>query len=909
MHGADEVNTDANAEVLQSRLAKEEEKLGDAECKVTALQRELKNAEKALDELEMLRDDYEQAVEAQAAAEDKVRSLTEQLEESQKSQNSSDDIREEIQALKGELTVERDRAQQAEESLKQSIATIAELREKLLENTQQGNALQETLAQQQESHTFALSALQKELSVLKEAKEDLERSLKQSAQDKEEAMKASDEDLRTRVEELEKALEQLQGQSVRRNSVETASSFDDDIAAMSLEELREALYEAREAEASKDARIEELEERIEEVEEEGNEHHRQLNQVEATLTERTQELAAAMEKATVAAAELEEYKLLAEQKITGMIEVDDVMTDLRHSSQHPELNQMLMRFEGVVSELKSELAAARGEASKAKAERDILREREADFLSRKQTQQKLEASLSAATAQVDALKESLERVENERDEALKDLSVSVAAHRQATASLEAMQSPSSSARAMWEATNNTQKEKIESLEEELHILTRKLESETKNAERADDLLKEWKGKHDEVQAKLKVVVSELKLSEEKCSDLEIQVEELTQEVSGLEEKMEDERKKVLDRERQRRNEVLEVEPLNDEIARLGKDFEEARRKNDELEQIKFDNEKTIRALRREVDQIEQDLREAQHSNSSLEDVITEYQENVSKLTDELSMHRKLAITGEDIGSSDVFALKLTISQLEEEIARMRKELQSEDRIVECTELAQNESAVLSEIISRTLRKAAELLELCPVLRKQSKVRTGLETAKVAKMIEVLVRSLNRKMQVAEKYLTSFSGHLKQLRFVEDLHKDPVCMHLLSHHRTFWCNGAEAAYSVLVAACYHVNELLEPAMDPTADEVQSLIDQLTKARIDSDTLWDTTTTGTAADTPTPNLTPGNISALASPTTALTYDTPIRSASYSDTEELLSLKKQLSQFKAENKRLSEMIERRS
>ena len=570
--------------------------------------------------------------------------------------------------------------------------------------------------------------------------------------------------------------------------------------------------------------------------------------MEARVTQLTSELADEIAEKTKISTELETMKMAATKTLAGLPDIENEMADLSQSRDinNPAMSAVITRIEAVVTELKLELASAREEAAKHKGEAEVLRNREVEYMFERKEVSVLQTRLSAAETQRDTSVSSLARAESERDDALQMYSDQLKKASSLESSLIEMQEPSQSAAAVWEATERTLRDKVSSLETECGLLQKNVSTAEGSRIDSNRLSDDWKQKHSELTMKLKSSSMQLREKEAEVENLSTQIETLQDTLQKQSQQLElfekDQRLETHQLE-STQNELSELVPLTNEVKELTEKLSIASRERTSAVEKKLDDEEEIRSLKRKVEALEQDLSEIRHHNAVLKDELVGYQTNVTTLTDELSFHRRLATNIDPSSPPSVvksknveYNLKLKVSQLEEELRRSRH---GGDVLGECARLADSESSVLAESVGKTLRASAEVVELCSSVKRKGKTQSPelkKELTGVALAAEGLVRSLTRKMQAAEPYLVSFTSHLREMIHVENIHKDPVCMHLLQHHRDHWCSGAEAAYEVLYSAQEQLISLVECEGNIDRSFTAGLLVQIKEARADSDSLW-------------------------------------------------------------------------
>ena len=556
-------------------------------------------------------------------------------------------------------------------------------------------------------------------------------------------------------------------------------------------------------------------------------------------------MAREVERAMLSQAEAEELRLASAQRdYTNVTEFEDLVAGMHSTSTSPDMHDMLDKMSTVISDLKDELSTAREEARRAKLEGDTLRQSGEQHSTDQQALQQMQINADNAVSRRDIAEAKLTLVEKERDDALSSLAASVAKQLDTAATLAAhLDGDTTSAKAVHNATCAALRERIASLEADLTVLRHRLDDAGEAKGVAEDA-------QEEAELRCTTALRDLQDARNSTDSAALQAEDRLQTIQQLEHDLDraNDRAEASDRalsalQMQLTNEGLGVEPLTEQIERLIAEADASRQHADKTNEALFAAKEEARSASRRADIAEQDLSEAVHLQRCLEDEVSDYQNTVTALTEEMSVHRRLSSsTMTAPASSESYALRIKCTQLEQELSMQRRDPQDSAlirAIEDSRALSESEGALLAEAVGRTLRTAAELIDLCPQLRSHpagEDEELGLGLSRLGKCLEALVRAVNRKMQAAEEYLSSFTAHLGQLGNMYRGRDDPLCSVLLGHHREVWCRGAEAAYAVVAAAHRHTKELLERTEGLSGAHVVALVEELTQARADADMMW-------------------------------------------------------------------------
>ena len=620
------------------------------------------------------------------------------------------------------------------------------------------------------------------------------------------------------------------------------------------------------------------------------------------MTKLTQELSKSVERATLAAAEVESLKLDVAQGACCTPPSEDLPGGSR---------SMLGRLEGTVHDLTLDLSAAREELARSKGECDVLRQRDAKLSAEQQAVHMLRLAAETAESKLHVAEQRLLRVEGERDDALKSLADAVALQESTAAALEAMRTPQQSSKAVWVATTQSLRDRITGLEGEATVLQHKVDTAQDDLRLSQEALHAMTERHAaecEHSAAQEACVKRAALEAE---DYVQQVEQLTLQAARAHDLAETRAKERDDALRRGQNDGLEAAPLVAEVAELTEQLQAARLRTDAAETQQLADAEALRAAVRSVDALEQELSESAHAVQRLEEELAEYQATVTSLTEDLSAQRRMATSAvaASPASSDVYALRIRCAQLEKEVSALRTEEAcdgSEASVSARDEfrlLSESEGAVLAERVGTTLRVAAEVLDVCPLLRALKDVRSEVVVAGLTKLVralEALVRTVQRKMQHAEDYLVSFTAHIGNLHRIGGTKGDALTIVLLGYHREVWCGGADAAHMVLEAAQAEARAIVSDSTAAvTAERLATLLEQLGQARADADALW-------VSHSFTPSVLPK----------PLEFDTPqsaTRAAAAPDTpssvaggsREENTLRRDITKLRSENKRLYTLV----
>eukprot|EP01063_Lacrimia_lanifica_P022101 TRINITY_DN297_c0_g1_i14.p1 TRINITY_DN297_c0_g1~~TRINITY_DN297_c0_g1_i14.p1 ORF type:complete len:1260 (+),score=633.16 TRINITY_DN297_c0_g1_i14:3808-7587(+) len=735
-------------------------------------------------------------------------------------------------------------------------------------------------AQEKEQWRVHAEFYKNEVAAKQEQVERLSREVGQARFDAvEERDKTERGELRSRIGELEKMLtaqtELLAAASPPRRrggeedtlgSVsdlsECSAASDDVLETLHLKEpkeLRRLVKDLNEKERSLARRAEDLETKVEEAELECNDYQAQLNRAEADVTRLTEQLGEEVAKRTRQGAELAELSAAQHYRAP------------EGAAQTPEMAAMMLKVEGVVSDLKEELALVREEAARAKSEGEVLREREERWLQERRDINELTAACEAATAQAGVLETSLAAAEGERDAALKELAAAASKLLTTENLVKNLESPETSAKAIWESTASALRDKIGTLESEVELLTHKLAQATDTNAKADSRLHEYQDRYHAECAKVAQLAREAEEWEVKLQDRQAELERVEEDRARV---LEELSHAQMDRETLSRREAHDdasVEVLRQEIARLNDELEVASERMEELGAADFEASKLLRVGEREADALRQELAEAQSEMARLEEDEADLQNTITVLTEELSEQRKVAASVGPADSAEMFALRIKCTQMEKQLEAFDGEeaaLGGANAAAQraCSALAETEAVVLSERVATVMQGTSELLEMCAALRARAKQGAAKTTrpalVKLAKATEVLVRSLHRQMGAVDGYLESFTTFLAALPFamvspvdgaaeVEDVERDAMCAVILAHHRDVRCGGVDAACEVVSAARNELTGVLAAAVsDLAGEELHALAEELTQAREDSDNLWNPAATAAAAAPPPP-----------------------------------------------------------